>query len=484
MMKLLTCTAVVLVLVAVAVFGHGATAAPSFRGAKPQDLHRYEDAKDKFTCFDGSASIPVTAINDDFCDCADGSDEPGTSACSNGQFYCANKLHTPLLLRSTRVNDGVCDCCDGTDEYNGLILCENTCEEAGRAAREEAERMRRVQREGFAQKQTLIQQGQQAKQEKAARKAQLEQEVEEVARKVDDLEQKKMDVETPEREAKEKFDATWKETVAAQANRAKRWLFDLLDINKDAVITLEEAKQHPEFDEDKDGAVSEEELMSVFDDDDDSALSDEEAQVTFEFFTESIYPDIKSRFSEREGAVKEHTDADKPPYDEDIQALISAAEEARQAFTAAENQRLDLQRELETIEKHLGFDVGHHSEFFPLLEECFDIVDREYRYKLCMFDRVTQEPKNGGRSTSLGSWQGWETEAGQPNYSQATFAHGEKCWNGPERSTQVMFVCGTETKVVEVGEPNRCEYMMRVETPAACAAPTSEGEEGRQHDEL
>lgn len=37
----------------------------------------YQPRDGKFKCFDGSASVPVAAINDEFCDCADGSDEPG-----------------------------------------------------------------------------------------------------------------------------------------------------------------------------------------------------------------------------------------------------------------------------------------------------------------------------------------------------------------------------------------------------------------------
>jgi len=37
----------------------------------------YDPAKD-FTCLDGSLSVPFSSVNDDYCDCADGTDEPGT----------------------------------------------------------------------------------------------------------------------------------------------------------------------------------------------------------------------------------------------------------------------------------------------------------------------------------------------------------------------------------------------------------------------
>ena len=35
----------------------------------------------------------------------DGSDEPGTSACNNGKFYCENSGHRSQLLVSSRVGD-------------------------------------------------------------------------------------------------------------------------------------------------------------------------------------------------------------------------------------------------------------------------------------------------------------------------------------------------------------------------------------------
>ncbi|ERN14004.1 glucosidase 2 subunit beta [Amborella trichopoda] len=78
-------------------------------------------------CRDKSKFFSRDRINDGFCDCTDGTDEPGTSACPEGKFYCRNVGGTPLLLFSSRVNDHICDCCDGSDEYDGKIICMNTC---------------------------------------------------------------------------------------------------------------------------------------------------------------------------------------------------------------------------------------------------------------------------------------------------------------------------------------------------------------------
>ena len=35
--------------------------------------------------------IPYKNLNDEFCDCVDGTDEPGTSACHFSKFYCTTQ---------------------------------------------------------------------------------------------------------------------------------------------------------------------------------------------------------------------------------------------------------------------------------------------------------------------------------------------------------------------------------------------------------
>ena len=54
----------------------------------------YENKKE-FQCLDGRQKFPIDFVNNDYCDCTDGSDEPGTSACENGRcgtmrIYFAN----------------------------------------------------------------------------------------------------------------------------------------------------------------------------------------------------------------------------------------------------------------------------------------------------------------------------------------------------------------------------------------------------------
>lgn len=95
------------------------------RDANHRDAN-HGDAKSErharvFTCFQSKEVIDADQVNDNYCDCADGSDEPLTSACPDNKFKCrtGHALDFPnhKIIPSSRVNDGICDCCDGSDEW-------------------------------------------------------------------------------------------------------------------------------------------------------------------------------------------------------------------------------------------------------------------------------------------------------------------------------------------------------------------------------
>jgi len=99
-------------------------AAERVHGVSPHQVDLYRaDQHGMFTCLDVKERIPFWQVNDDYCDCMDGSDEPGTSACTNSRFYCTFQLDSALVwVSSSKVQDGICDCCDGSDEVNGPEL--------------------------------------------------------------------------------------------------------------------------------------------------------------------------------------------------------------------------------------------------------------------------------------------------------------------------------------------------------------------------
>jgi len=99
-------------------------------GLSPNGMDQFTSNYTKFICDGGKKKLPVSAVNDDYCDCDDGSDEYGTAACPNGHFYCLNRGYRSESIPSGRLNDGVCDCCDGSDEGKGV--CKDVCKQQGK----------------------------------------------------------------------------------------------------------------------------------------------------------------------------------------------------------------------------------------------------------------------------------------------------------------------------------------------------------------
>ncbi|SPC68084.1 related to alpha glucosidase II beta subunit [Ustilago sp. UG-2017b] len=166
------------------------TTTEALRGISPADAAKYqaiktEEGQLRWKCLDGSKELSWTSINDDYCDCADGSDERGTSACPNSAFYCANSGHVPAYIPSSRVDDGICDpeCCDGSDEADGKADCPDRCEKVGKEHRKKMAQLENLRRAGGKIRDKYIADGSKQKQLLEAEIAKLQIQVQVAAEK-------------------------------------------------------------------------------------------------------------------------------------------------------------------------------------------------------------------------------------------------------------------------------------------------------------
>ncbi|GMR63029.1 hypothetical protein PMAYCL1PPCAC_33224, partial [Pristionchus mayeri] len=478
------------------------------KGVLPSKSAFYARAKE-FQCLDGSARIPYEQVNDDYCDCPDGSDEPGTSACPNGHFYCENRLHTPQLLISSRVNDGICDCCDGSDEYDSGVTCPNTCEELGRSHREEHARMQAVRSSGWEKRKLMVVEGKRMKEEQEAGVSGLKAEKEGMEEGKNAAEKEKNEAEEKEKAVRKVHEDDMFSKRTEKKRTAASLLFNTIDTDLDEKITLEELKKLNYADKKDDGTVNEEALAKFVGE---NGEADIEHFITNSFFSvrqmrrdhianekrekeekehgednkvekmeevEAVQEGVEKHGEDEEdieedAAVEEEVDEfdDNVPFvafsDEDNK-VFDAAREARQKYDDIKRKMDDIDRQITDAESFSGVDFGADLAWAPLKGKCSELEMGEYVYKLCPFDRCTQKEKHGHSETNMGTWKGWET-----GHSEMKYADGTTCWNGPARSTMVQVECGDEDQLVEASEPGRCEYHFTFRTPAACTDPAAD----------
>ncbi|KAK3331875.1 glucosidase II beta subunit-like protein-domain-containing protein [Cercophora scortea] len=198
------------------------------RGVGPEFAKFYE-SKPTFACI-GNPSVVLSSsqINDNSCDCPDGSDEPGTAACANIDalspeqplpgsltgttnataalpgFWCANEGHLGSYVPFLYVNDGVCDydlCCDGSEEYAhvGGTKCENRCDVIGKEWRRVEEEHRQSKERSAKRRRTLVKESRELRRRVESKITALRDEIKDLEVKKIELQKKFEDVERSER---------------------------------------------------------------------------------------------------------------------------------------------------------------------------------------------------------------------------------------------------------------------------------------------
>ncbi|XP_015200931.2 glucosidase 2 subunit beta-like [Lepisosteus oculatus] len=415
---------------------------------------RFYKEKTSFLCIDGSKLIPFDQVNDDYCDCPDGSDEPGTAACSNGRFYCTNLGFRPHYIPSSRVNDGICDCCDASDEYNSQTHCPSTCRKLGQRQRAEVENQIRSVNEGLHLKQQLIKDGINMWHEKQNQLNDLRRVSENLHRKLEEEKKAKLEAEAHKDDVMgyQKLDGYGSKRQKFEDD-APQNIFQQLDSNKDGWVAAVEVQAQVELFQDDRHQLTETEAVD---------LLGGSNQVDFASFQETLFSRMKSN-----DKIKIKDRPSKLDNDPLVQAAIRAAEKANADLKKVEDAYETVKMEIRDLEEMLSTDYGSNKEFIYLQNQCFEMTVYEYTYMFCPFNQVTQKGSTGTETIVLGKWHSWAGPIGN-KYSKMKFDKGQPCWQGPARSATVTLMCGTETVLKSVKEPSKCQYFMEFQTPAAC----------------
>jgi protein kinase C substrate 80K-H len=171
-------------------------------------------------------------------------------------------------------------------------------------------------------------------------------------------------------------------------------------------------------------------------------------------------------------------------------AVTDARNQLSSAQSELDSDKFELQRHQEDLEK----DYGPDDVFRALKGQCVEQDSGEYTYEFCWMERTTQKSKKGGGNTGMGNFARMEKIVvdedlpadgkglGSGERYVLKFENGQHCWNGPNRSTQVILACAEKDEIWKVVEEEKCVYRMEVGTPAVCEARVEK--KGNGHDEL
>eukprot|EP00929_Paragymnodinium_shiwhaense_P087508 TRINITY_DN47670_c0_g1_i1.p1 TRINITY_DN47670_c0_g1~~TRINITY_DN47670_c0_g1_i1.p1 ORF type:complete len:550 (-),score=215.06 TRINITY_DN47670_c0_g1_i1:15-1664(-) len=485
----------------------------AIRGVAPSDLPKYaaagdaQDGGEDFVCFSerGAAAasprrLPKSVVNDEYCDCADGSDEPGTGACAGQQdtmFYCPNEESLPKYVYASMVNDGVCDCCDGSDEWRRPDACANSCKAEGAELHRTLASREKNLLDGLELRRSLVEK---AKKDRGSMQEELEslkkemQTLEDAEKLADETHQAavavvaKIEKEEAEKKAKAEAEAAAKQTTAAEPKEEAAAPKDPpavatagSDVEEtkatDATPPAGQADKPPAADAPKqeDKAVVSE--YAKWMEGAEKALGEEDkmgAEAKAEPATQKAdagaekptptprpkreRPSAWAKF--KDDVWKQLSGVWQSLFGKGLTPEEKAREAAKKKLDAAKavvKKKSDRKDELEAKLASVASESDHDLAFASLDGKCLSKTLGEYTYEVCFFKQAKQT------STSVGRWKKWESSR------VALFDGGAWCPGGPERSLRVKFQCGHREDILDITEPSRCTYEATATHPGACS---------------